>query len=240
MNILIVEDEELIAESLEELLEILGHEVCAIAPTTEEALLKLKECEADLVLLDIQLQGKVDGIQLSGMIREQYHIPYIFTTAFADDDTIALAKKQSPFGYLVKPYGLNDLKAAIEVACINFEKLWELEHSQHQENATLPGHIFVKSESKLVKINLADLGFVEAHGDYMVFHTKDKNHIVHTTMKNLEEKLSDSRFFKCHRSFLINMEMIEDVDETTLVVLRKTIPISRKARPELLQKINTL
>ena len=124
-KILIVEDDPMIAESLQDILELLNHEVVGIADNAESAIKFCNEHDPELALLDIQIAGDIDGIDLAELLTDQFDFPIIFSTAFADENTLARAKKRRSFGYLVKPYGAKDVNAAIEVAMSAFDRLKE-------------------------------------------------------------------------------------------------------------------
>ncbi len=239
-NILIVEDDPSIASSLHEILECLNHQVAGLAESADKAmkLLQEREGEVDIALLDIQLKGEKDGIGLAADIQSAYNIPYIFTTAFADPTTLKRASETSPFGYIVKPYGMKDIHAALEIAMSNFKKVKALktEEGSIMEN----NHLYVKVDSRLIRILDEDIYYVEAKGDYAVFNTKDKGYIVHSTMKNIETKLNKKRFLKVHRSFIVNLEKIVDIEDYNLLIKNKVIPVSRANRESLMQKINLI
>ena len=120
-KILIVEDELIIATDLGDILESLGYEVCGDAISAREALELINEQSPDLVLLDIQIKGGMDGIELAGIIRSEFRIPFIFLTSHADASTLQRAKEVKPYGYIVKPFQEKDIRAAIEIALGNFE-----------------------------------------------------------------------------------------------------------------------
>jgi len=113
-KILVVEDEGLIAHDIADRLQALGHQVVATVGTAEEAMEKAPE--ADLVLMDIRLDGRTDGIAAATAIQERYRLPVIFLTAHADRTTLERAKAASPFGYIVKPLAPNSLNTSIEIA----------------------------------------------------------------------------------------------------------------------------
>ena len=115
-QVLIVEDEAIVAESIASKLRRYGYEVIDTIPTGEEAVEMAGKSRPDVILMDIHLAGKIDGIQAADRINEQYHIPVIFLTAYADEQTIARAKDAGPFGYLVKPFRERDLYVTIEMA----------------------------------------------------------------------------------------------------------------------------
>jgi two-component system cell cycle sensor histidine kinase/response regulator CckA len=116
VNILVVEDEGLIAHNLANSLRKSGYVVSGIAPSGEDALEKVRALKPDLVLMDIQLSGKLDGIETAEQVRSRFSIPVVFLTAHATPDVLDRAKRTQPFGFLVKPFRPTDLVSAIEVA----------------------------------------------------------------------------------------------------------------------------
>jgi diguanylate cyclase (GGDEF)-like protein/PAS domain S-box-containing protein len=115
-KILIVEDEALIALSIERLLLGLGHDVCGVAASGEEALIQAEAMKPDLVLMDIHLAGVLDGIQTAALLRERLGIPVVYLTAHADEATLERAKQTEPYGFLLKPFQKNDLRIGLDMA----------------------------------------------------------------------------------------------------------------------------
>jgi two-component system cell cycle sensor histidine kinase/response regulator CckA len=113
-KVLVVEDEGLIAHDISNRLEAMGHEVVGTAGTADEAL--EMAAQADIVLMDIRIDGPVDGVEAATRIRERYHLPVVFLTAHSDRPTLDRAKLTGPFGYLVKPIAQASLNTAIEIA----------------------------------------------------------------------------------------------------------------------------
>ncbi len=239
LKILIVEDDPMIAESVQDILGILKHEIIGVADDAEKAIAICNETLPDLALLDIQIGGDIDGVDLADLINQNFQIPFIFTTAFADNDTIARAKSKGPFGYLVKPYGVKDINAAIEVAMSAFERFKDAKESQGMSRV-IQDSIFLKVDSKLIKVKIDDILYIEAKGDYALFKTLEKGYIVHTTMKRVEERLGDHNFVKVHRSYVINISKIIDIEESNLLIDHKVIPISRANKEALIKKLNLL
>jgi len=240
LKILIVEDDPMIAESVQDILGILKHEVIGVADDAEKAIAICNETLPDLALLDIQIGGDIDGVDLADLLNQNFEIPFIFTTAFADSDTIARAKSKGPFGYLVKPYGIKDMNAAIEVAMSAFERFKKAKESSVAMSKVIQDSIFLKVDSKLIKVKIDDILYIEAKGDYALFKTKEKGHIVHTTMKRVEDRLIDHNFAKVHRSYVINLSKIIDIEESNLLIDNKVIPISRANKEALIQRLNLL
>jgi len=115
-NILVVEDEWVVADQICSNLKDLGYTVCSTASTGDEALGRVEEHSPDLILMDIVLKGKMDGIEAADRITSQFNIPVIYLTAYTNQEYIERAKQTKPFGYLVKPFKSNELHTNIEMA----------------------------------------------------------------------------------------------------------------------------
>lgn len=113
-DILIVEDEGIVALSIKTTLLKMGYHVCGVAPTGRKALEIIKKKSTDLVLMDIQLRGDMDGIETAGLIKKEYDIPVIYVTAHSDEGTMARAEKTHPSAFLSKPLADGLLKQTIE------------------------------------------------------------------------------------------------------------------------------
>lgn len=115
-KIIVVEDEAIIAEDIATRLEKMGYEVVDIAASGEEAVKICSRTPLDLVLMDIILDGEMDGIDAAELIRDRFNIPVVYLTANADDRTLERAKISGPFGYILKPFKEKELRATIEIA----------------------------------------------------------------------------------------------------------------------------
>jgi len=119
-SILVIEDEAVIAMEIEAALRSLGYRLAGKALNSDKALDLLASTEPDLVLLDIQLKGSRSGIDLARIIREKYHYPFVFLTAFSDSATLNSLRDTLPYGYIVKPFNDRDLYTTIEIALDKF------------------------------------------------------------------------------------------------------------------------
>jgi two-component system cell cycle sensor histidine kinase/response regulator CckA len=115
-QILVVEDEAIVARNIQLELNSLGYAVPAIAASGEEALQRVAEIHPDLVLMDIALKGTMDGVETTERMQERFDVPVVYLTASADERTLERAKKTGPFGYLLKPYEERELQTTIEIA----------------------------------------------------------------------------------------------------------------------------
>ena len=240
MKILIVEDDPMISESVGDILRMLDHQVVGVADNANDAIELCNLQQPELALLDIQIAGDIDGVELAEIIRDQFDIPFIFTTAFADNATIERARDMGPFGYLVKPYGVKEVNAAIQVAKASFDRLKKAEKASSNMSKIIDNSLFLKVDNKLVKVKIEDILFVEAKGDYALFKTKAKGYIVHTTIKKVQDRLENFNFQKVHRSFVVNISKIIDIEESNLLIDDKVIPISRANKESLINRLNLL
>jgi two-component system cell cycle sensor histidine kinase/response regulator CckA len=136
-GILIVEDERIIAMDIKHSLLNLGYDVVGMAASGEDAIVKAGEACPDLILMDIMLQGKLDGIEAAEQIRQRYNIPMVYLTAYANDTILARAKITEPFGYVLKPFRETELHSNIEIALYRHEMEKKLQHREHWLAATL-------------------------------------------------------------------------------------------------------
>jgi DNA-binding NarL/FixJ family response regulator len=131
-KIIVVDDEVVIALGLQERLTTMGYEVIDIAHTGEEAVEKARSLQPDLMLLDIMIPEKLDGITVAEIVKAELDIPVIFITAFSEDQIIDRAKQAEPYGYIIKPFQDRELKAAIEVALYKKEMEQRLREAEEQ------------------------------------------------------------------------------------------------------------
>jgi PAS domain S-box-containing protein len=131
-KILVVEDERIVALDIKNRLEDLGYQVPAMASSGQEAIDKAQETKPDLVLMDIRLEGEMDGIEAAEAIRLRFYIPVLYLTALTDEETLRRAKATQPFGFLVKPFENRDLYSTIEVALHRHQLERQLSESEER------------------------------------------------------------------------------------------------------------
>jgi len=115
-KILIVEDEAVVSLDITRRLEKMGYDIIGRIASGEEALELIQQDRPDLVLMDINLQGDIDGIETANQLYQTYNIPVIYLTAYAGESTLERAKESKPYGYILKPFKERELRATIEVA----------------------------------------------------------------------------------------------------------------------------
>ncbi len=153
-KILIAEDEQLIAQDISHLLSKHGHSIVTVAATAEDAIAAGRESRPDVLLIDIKLKGKMDGIQAAEMITAEHDIPIIFLTSFAEEHLVDRATLLSPYGYLLKPFREKELLILIDLA------LQRHKFEEHLQNNINRLHVQLKkneeNEQRLREISLVD------------------------------------------------------------------------------------
>ncbi|MFH1615943.1 MAG: histidine kinase dimerization/phosphoacceptor domain -containing protein [Planctomycetota bacterium] len=137
IKILVVEDESIVAKDLQNTLQNLGYKVPAVVSSGQAAIEAAEKHKPDLVLMDIVLKGKMDGIEAAEQIRSRFNIPVVYLTAYTDDKTLERAKITDPFGYIVKPFDDRQLKTVIEMAVYKAELDNKLKESEEWLSTTL-------------------------------------------------------------------------------------------------------
>ena len=157
-QILVVEDESIVAADIQDRLESLGYDVPPPVGSGEKAIEKAGELRPDLVLMDIQLKGRMDGVEAAGQIRQRFGIPVIYLTANADHPTVQRAKVTEPFGYVIKPFEERELHTSIEVALYKHKAEQTLRESEERYRLLVelsPEAIIVQSDERIVYANHA-------------------------------------------------------------------------------------
>ncbi|MEO9023168.1 MAG: response regulator [Ginsengibacter sp.] len=245
IKILVVEDEMIIAAKTSMLLSNLGYEVTGILPGGEEAITHVKEHKPNIVLMDIHLKGKTDGIETAKLI--QYQCPgisIIYLTANADEATFNRAKETRPSAFISKPFKQLDLQRAIELTISRISddrsEISKVNPLINEEPLILSDRIFVRCKDKMLKIMVADILYIEADRNYSRIFTGIKEYLLSTTLKTIEEKLSSYLFLRIHRSYIINLAHVDEVAEDHVIIFQKAIPLSSGLREHLLERIQTL
>ncbi|HLF05422.1 MAG TPA: response regulator [Dehalococcoidia bacterium] len=136
-NIMVVEDANIVSMDIQRRLKSLGYEIPATAVSGEEAIEKAGKAQPDLVLMDICLKGKMDGVQAADQIRKRFNIPIVYLTAMSDDETVRRAALTEPFGYLLKPFDERDLRTTIEIALYKHQMEAKMKGESEQRAALL-------------------------------------------------------------------------------------------------------
>jgi len=247
VKVLIVEDENIVAKDIQLSLKKLGYTVIGIEKSGEGAILNAQNSSPDIIIMDIMLKGEINGIEAAEKIRKEFNIPIIFLTAYADENTLSKAKISEPYAYVIKPFKEIDLHTSIEMALYKHSKELEVLKERDMlysivENKESSDFIFVKSKSRLVKLKTKDIFYIEALKDYVVINTTTSRYTIHSTMKEIERKMPSEQFIRVHRSYIVNINKIFEIESPNLILefKNKIIPIGGSYKESLLGRINLI
>ena len=247
IRILIVEDNVIIADDMQSMLEEIGYEIVDNVIVYEQAIEVLRNKEVDLVLIDIILASNKTGIDLGKHIRENYNIPFIFVTSNSDRATVENAKTVKPNGYLVKPFEQQDLYTSIEIALSNFTSVAKSVGGETQEeeddrlmaNKVLKDSIFVKKQHLYYRIQFGDIQFIKADNVYLEVNTVDKKFLVRSPLKDYLEKLPQHKFYRAHKSYIVNVDHIDAINSKDILINNNLIPISKEFKEFIISAMNS-
>ena len=207
-------------------------------PNAMQAIKFLNKNEIDLIFLDIHMPD-FTGFDFIDSLKNP---PKIVLTTSDRDFAIEAFEYDCIVDYLVKPITLpRFLKAMQKVESFKAPKAQKVTpDSQEAKQEESEKEMYVNIDRRLIKIEFDKIFLVEAKGDYVLIKTEGKNYTVHSTLKKIEEKLPDSLFLKIHRSYIINIKKIVDIEDNSVLIARDVIPISRSNRPELMKRLNLL
>ncbi len=224
-RILIVEDELLVAYHIGAVLRDEGYPNTRIAKNLDEALAAVIDFKPQLILSDIMLGRKPDGIKLGQHIRDHVQVPFIYITSHGSIEMIREASKTRPNTYLVKPFKTPDLLAAIELALMQVNTDGEAE-SAPDENA---GKVWIKDGSNMLSFNINEIMLLKAEENYTAVYTttESKPILVRHLLSGVQNMLPESIFIRVHKSFVVNKNHIASLKYDTLSIGDIIIPIGR-------------
>ena len=226
LNIYIVEDEPIIVSTIETALRKQGHRILGDTDDASEALKDIESLRPDLVLIDIQLYGEKDGVDLA-LELDKIKQPYLFLSSQTDPNTITRVKQTNPLGYVVKPFTETGLRTNLELAWHN-----HLDSNQHYLN--------VKHDGKLLRVNQDTINYLKAYDNYCYVVTSTETYLMPHTLKHISEQLKGNHFIKCHRSYVVNLNQIKSVEKNSISVNNDTIPLSASQRSLVLNKLKSI
>lgn len=231
MKCIIVDDNKMARMALKQLVsQVSNLELIAECNDASEVLDSLNNIQVDLLLLDIEMPG-MTGLDLIKQLGNSKPL-IIFTTA--KKDYAVEAFELNVVDYLVKPIALPRFKQAIDKAQET------LDSNKQEVKVEEQGFVFVKDNGVLKRIIIDDILFLEAMGDYVKVHTPQKFHVVHATLKSIEEKLPSTKFIRVHRSYIVAINKIDFIQEGTISIGKTTIPVADTHKSNLNKRLNLL
>ena len=242
ITILAIEDDPIHAETLKLLLEELGY-TFHLFDNAIDGLKSFKQDPPDLLLMDIGINGPLNGIEFVEIVSAIRETPVIFVTAFSDRQIFERARQTMPAAYLLKPYNSKNLELAMELAM--FQKKTEAadpvrEHPYKVDKSYEA--FFVKYNNKLIKVPINEVTYIEVEEKYCYLHTKERRYTVNIRLKNLLDQLPPASFVQTHRSFAVKKDAIEEVnlDDSVLKVNGREIPIGKTYKDVLFDKLKLI
>lgn len=239
MNVLIVEDEIIIAAELSLLLQDMGYNVCGMAINYTSGVKLLQEKTPDLAIIDINLGGSKTGIDLGHFINENNNIPFIYLTSNIDKETVDTALESKPHSYLLKPFNKIEIYTSISLALQYKSTGKKLEENSAEHNLIINDAIFVKQKELFVKVELKDIICFKSDKNYIEVITTQKMYIIRSTLANLLGELPNNMFVKVHKSYIVNLKKIGAINHEFVMVDALSIPLSDTYRKDLLHSLKT-
>ncbi len=205
-------------------------------PNAMQAIKYLNQNEVDLIFLDIHMPD-FTGFDFIQTLKNP---PKIVLTTSDANFAIEAFEYDCIVDYLVKPILFPRFEKAIQKA----KNAPSIQNSASPKSDAVEGtsdnHLYINIDRRLIKLEIPSIYLIEAKGDYINVKTEDKNYTVHSTLKKIEDKLPNDLFLKVHRSYIINIKKIIDIEDNSVLIKKDVVPVSRSNRPELMKRLNLL
>lgn len=199
-----------------------------------EAIKFLNSNTVDVIFLDIHMPS-FSGFDFIKTLKDP---PKIILTTSDRSFALDAFEYSCVVDYLVKPIELDRFRKSVgKLSAFNNNGTTSDIQSSSESSVN---DLYVNIDRRLIKINIPDIYLIEAKGDYIKIKTENSNHIVHSTLKKIENKLPSDMFLKVHRSYVINIHRIIDIEDNSVLIKKDVIPVSRSNRGELMKRLNLL
>lgn len=239
LRIAIVEDDLSFALELEMLLEDMGYALAGRADHAEEAVAMILREKPDLILMDIELPGTMDGTGI-GQAVAPLGIPVLYISSRKDEMYQKAKAQAGTLGYLVKPVEEITLRTALEMAIMASPNSGDKPIRQEEEGVLRGDYVFVKDRRRLVKVRLSDIRWIRAEGPYACLAARDQQYLLSINLGVLEEKLKDHPFIRIHRSWLIHQDHIDAIEEDVVRIGDARIPVGKSYKEGFYRQLRQL
>ena len=205
-------------------------------PNAMQAIKYLNQNDIDLIFLDIHMPD-FTGFDFIETLKNP---PKIILTTSDPQFAIQAFEYDCIVDYLVKPITLERFQKSIDKAKSKLDTPVKTDSKSQKVETSSGNDLYVNIDRRLIKIDIPSIYLIEAKGDYIQVKTEDKNYTVHSTLKKIEDKLPNTLFLKVHRSYIINVQKIIDIEDNSVLIKKDVIPVSRANRPELMKRLNLL
>ena len=236
MNCIIIDDEATSRTIIGELCSSYKNlNVVEVFSNAIEAIKYLNQNKTDLIFLDIHMPD-FNGFDFIRTLKDP---PFIILTTSDAEFAIQAFEYDCIVDYIVKPIKPERFKKSIQKVEGKINEKVTATITDKEKLQTVDD-FYVNINKRLIKIDIQSIYLVEAKGDYIYLKTDNKNYTVHSTLKKIEEKLPDHMFLKIHRSYIININKIIDIEDNSVLIEKDVVPVSRSNRPELMKRLNLL
>jgi len=240
-RILIVEDNGSFALEMEMNVAEMGYEVIGIWSKGEEALRDIPGLKPDLVIMDINLEGEMDGLELAHRL-EHTAIPILFITVHDEPEYFENARKSNWAGYLVKPFDRISLQAALEVALRQRNGDAKQLENALGENILRSDSLLIKAQSVYHNVRFTDMDFIQSEGNYCTVFAKDRKYALKISLRQLLECLPRSLFVQIHKSYAVQLSRLDLIDTNTneVCIGSHRLPLGKGFRDALISRFRVL
>lgn len=244
INILVVEDEPIVALDLVTGLEMAGYGIAGIAASGKDARSLFLNNPVDITLMDINIKGEKDGIDTVRELMELRPTPVIYLTAYTDAATVARVKNTYPAAFLTKPYRIENVLVAVELALHHFtarsrgaEEIRRLSPAEEKEPIVQwNDHLIIKVNYRFIKVNISTIRYVAAENNYIHLVTPDRKYPLRFGLGQLLEKLPGNRLVRIHRSYAVNLDAVQSFTEQDVTIGKDILPVGKSYREDFLRR----
>lgn len=228
ISCIIVDDDEMSRKVLEYLIKrVENWKLLSVFSNAKDAQNFLKVTSVDIIFLDIEMP-EITGIEFLKLLQTYPEVVIVSSKEKYAIDAFDFEVTD----FLLKPVELERFLKTV--------KRIESRLNAIDESYTKSDSVFIKANNQLVNLRFSDIAYVEAYGDYVNIITEKDKYIVHSTMKGIDSKLPKEKFLRVHRSFIVQVDKINSIDDTLIVIGKKLIPIGESYRSELMKRLNFL
>lgn len=222
LNVLLVDDEPIIAYSIQSTLQEMGFRKFEIVHAKTDALIKIESGEFDFAILDINLGEGEEGIELA-LSCTQNDIPFFYVTSYNDTETLDKAIKTAPSAYVEKPFMPSNLYTAVNLTL-------------QQSTNKVRGYFSFKNKGEHIRLKITDIIYLRADDVYLDIVTKDKTYLHRSSLKKILDVLPKQLFINTHRAYVVNLQHVSKITLETVELKGVSVPLSRTYKQELKER----
>ncbi|GAA3764116.1 response regulator transcription factor [Flavobacterium ginsengiterrae] len=223
INVLIIEDTPEQSDALVKVLRENNYNIAGVAANFTDALKLFYETPVDVIIIDVFLDGKPEGITFAESINiiPQASKPFVFLTSSQDRQIFERAKLTRPFSFLMKPFNELEILYAIEMAVEKFYEQTNVFLSEEQNTVISNDSLFIKKKNSLKKVALDDILYIEVEERYCNIITEKEKFVILISLTKISELLDKNKFIKTHRNTIVNSSKIEEIFLTDNLIILK-------------------